>query len=456
MGSTQAEAIVCALAAALILAGCSLTPEHVRPSVAVPSAFSDGEVSAEASIAAHWWRAFGNATLSSLVEEANVANSDRAAAFHRAEQAKASYQIAGAALFPSIDVTADAAAIRDSQKGVERSFSGAALLAHDLDLFGGNRAATRSARATLAGRIFDYEAIKLSVQADVAVHYATLLLARDRLRISSRTLSNAEDILSVAETQFEAGATTMLDVVRQRSELALVRAARAVLTKDERVAENALAVLIGDAAGTVKPAGTGLAALRVPEVSPGVPAALIYRRPDVRRAEADLIAANADIGVARAALFPSLSLNLEAAFESDPVTTSLSIGSALLAPVFHGGRLRAGVRLSEARKAELVEDYKTTLLGALREVEDALAAVSSARRRFVDLAISVRESRNAYRQSRVRYEAGTDDFQSVLDAQRTLFEAEDSLALAHYERVIAAVQLIKALGGGWSEAKPTS
>jgi outer membrane protein TolC len=229
-----------------------------------------------------------------------------------------------------------------------------------------------------------------------------------------------------------------------------------LLTQDQHVAENALAVLVGDAAGTLKPAGAGLAVLHVPGVSPGAPAALIYRRPDVRRAEADLIAANADIGVARAALFPSLSLNLEAAIENNPVATSLSIGSALLAPIFHGGRLRAGVRLSEARKAELVENYKTTLLGALREVEDALAAVSSARRRYADLAVSVRESRDAYRQSRVRYEAGTDDFQSVLDAQRTLFEAEDSLAVAHAERVVAAVQLIRALGGGWAESKPTS
>lgn len=456
MGSTQAGAISCALAAALILAGCSLTPDHVRPSVPVPPTFSLGEVSQKAEIDAQWWRVFGNATLNGLVEEANVANSDRAAAFHRIEQARASYQIAKAALFPTVDVTADAAVIRDSREGVNRSYSGAALLAHDLDLFGGNRAATHSARATLAGRMFDYEVVKLSVQADVAINYVTLLLARDRLRISSRTLRNAEDLLSVAETQFEAGATTMLDVVRQRSELALVRASRALLTQDQHVAENALAVLVGDAAGTLKPAGAGLAVLHVPGVSPGAPAALIYRRPDVRRAEADLIAANADIGVARAALFPSLSLNLEAAIENNPVATSLSIGSALLAPIFHGGRLRAGVRLSEARKAELVENYKTTLLGALREVEDALAAVSSARRRYADLAVSVRESRDAYRQSRVRYEAGTDDFQSVLDAQRTLFEAEDSLAVAHAERVVAAVQLIRALGGGWAESKPTS
>jgi outer membrane protein, multidrug efflux system len=456
MGSTRAGAIACALVAAVILAGCSLTPDYERPSTPIPSNYSVGDDSREPNIAAQWWRAFGNATLDKLVEEANTDNSDRAAAFHRIEQAKASYQIAGAALFPAIDVTADAAFIRNSREGSDRVYSGAALLTHDLDLFGGNRAAKRSAGATLAGRIFDHEAITLSIQADLAIRYATVLLARDRLRISTRTLGNAEGLLTVAETQFEAGATTMLDVVRQRSELALVRAARAVLIQDERVAENALAVLIGDAAGTLKLAGAGLAALRVPDVRPGVPADLIYRRADVRRAEADLIAANADIGVARAALFPTLSLNLEAAIEGNPVATSLSIGSALLAPIFHGGRLRAGVRLSEARKTELVENYKTTMLGALRDVEDALAAVSSARRRFVDLAVSVRESRNAYQQSRVRYEAGSDDFQTVLDAQRTLFEAEDSLAVARYERVIAAIQLIRALGGGWSESKPTS
>jgi len=226
---------------------------------------------------------------------------------------------------------------------------------------------------------------------------------------------------------------------------------RAVTVEEVRNAENALAVLLGDAAGTLKVNGTGLGALSIPKITPGQPAALLYRRPDIRRAEADLIAANADIGVARAALFPSLDLNLDAAIATDPLTKTISIGSSLLAPIFQGGRLKAGVKLSEARKAELVEIYRKTVLVALQEVEDALAAIRSARQRFSDLTTALQESRNAYNLSRTQYEAGSIDFQTLLDAQRTLFVDEERLALARFDRLFAAVQLIRALGGGWVE-----
>jgi multidrug efflux system outer membrane protein len=456
MAATRPGGFASAVLAACFLAGCSLTPDYIRPETPVPATFTTKSSAQLPNIAMEWWRAFGNRTLNDLVAEANLDNTDSAAAVHRIEQARASYRIARSSRFPFIGITADAALVRHSRDGSEKAFEAVASLEHDLDVFGGNRAATKAARANLAGRIFDYEAIKLAIQADVATNYAALLLARDRLRISARTISNSERILEIADARFEVGAISILDVVRQRSELALVRASQAVLVEDMRNAENALAVLLGDAAGTLNLAGAGLAALKVPAIRPGTPAALLYRRPDVRRAEADLIAANADIGVARAALFPSLGLNLEAALESDPVATSISIGSSLLAPIFQGGRLRAGVRLSEARKAELVEAYRSTLLIALREVEDALAAVRSARQRYSDLAISLKEARTAYDQSRTRYEAGTIDFQTVLDAQRTLFDAEDGLAVARYDRVIAALQLIRALGGGWAAPEPTS
>jgi NodT family efflux transporter outer membrane factor (OMF) lipoprotein len=233
--------------------------------------------------------------------------------------------------------------------------------------------------------------------------------------------------------------------------LATVRAARALLEEDVQNAENAIAVLIGDPAGTLKLAGGGLSAMRAPTIRPGQPIALLARRPDIRRAEADLIAANADIGVARAALFPNLSLNVDAAISSDPLTKTISIGSTLLAPIFHGGRLRAGVKLSEARKAELVEAYRKTYLVALREVEDALAAVRSAQKRVAQLSTAIEEARNAYRLQRIQYEAGAIDFQTLLDAQRTLFDADENLAVARFDRLNAAVDLIRALGGGWVE-----
>jgi NodT family efflux transporter outer membrane factor (OMF) lipoprotein len=275
-----------------------------------------------------------------------------------------------------------------------------------------------------------------------------MLLARERLRISDDTIKNFEEVLRIADARLEAGAATSLDVTQQKSALATARAGRALFVQQVSNAQNALAVLLGDAAGTVRANGTGIAALQVPKINTGQPAAILYRRPDIKRVEAELIAANADIGVARAALFPSLSLDLSAAISADPVTTALNAGSTLLAPIFQGGRLRAGVELSEAQKAELVEIYRKTVLVALQEVEDALAAIRSAQRRVSELNTALNEARTAYRLSRERYEAGAIDFQTLLDAQRTLFNAEDSLVFARFDRLIAAVDLIRALGGG--------
>jgi outer membrane protein, multidrug efflux system len=455
MSAASLTRLVPGILVAVFAASCSLTPDYVRPDTPVPAAFTAKSSASVPNIDPEWWRIFSNRTLNRLIAEANVDNTDTAAAVHRIEQARASYRIARSSLFPFIDAMADAAFTytnaRNAPARTETTLSAGASLDYDLDIFGGNRAETQAARADIASRQFDREMIELAIQAEVAATYTALLLARERLRISVNTIRNFEEILRVAEARFEAGATTTLDVSRQKSELASARASRAVLLEDMRNAENALAVLLGDAAGTLKVNGSGLANLSAPKITPGQPVALLYRRPDVRRAEADLIAANADIGVARAALFPSLSLNLDAAVANNPVTTTLSLSSSLLAPIFQGGRLKAGVRLSEARKAELVEIYRKTFLVALREVEDALAAIRSARQRVFELTIALQEARSAYGFSRTQYEAGTIDFQTLLDAQRTLLNAEDSLALAHFDRLIVAVELIRALGGGWAE-----
>lgn len=445
--------LVSGVVAAWFAAGCSLTPEYVRPDAPIPSAFTTQSSASVPNIDPEWWRAFGSRTLNDLVAEANVDSAETAAAIHRIEQARALYRIARSSLFPFIDATANAAIRRTNARNApprtDRILRAGASLDYDVDIFGGNRAETEAARALVASRQFDREAIELAVQAEVATTYIALLLARERLRISTNIIRNFEEILRIVEIRLETGATTRLDLARQKSELSSARAARAVAAEDIHNAENALAVLLGDAAGTLKV--NGHASLKVPKISPGQPAALLYRRPDIRRAEADLISANADIGVARAALFPSLGLNLEAAIANNPVTTTISIGSSLLAPIFQGGRLKAGVRLSEARKAELVEAYRQTVLVALREVEDALAGIRSARQRYSELRIALQEARNAYDLSRLQYEAGAIDFQNVLDAQRTLFDVEDSLAVARFDRLTAAVELIRALGGAWVE-----
>jgi NodT family efflux transporter outer membrane factor (OMF) lipoprotein len=435
---------------------CNLTPEYLRPAVPVPPAFTAKSAAAVPSLDVEWWQIFRSRTLNSLVTEANIDNTDIAAAFRRVQQARASFKIARSALFPAIEAEGNAFIRRIDPKGesatTDEVLDAAGRLDYDVDLFGGNRAATASARADLVSAHFDREDVELTIQAEVATTYIGLLLARERLRISVETIGNFSEVLRIAERRFEAGAATALDVSQQKSQLASARAVRALFIEQVHNAENALAVLIGDAAGTLKVDGNGLAALRVPKIAPGQPAALLYRRADIRRAEADLIAANADIGAARAALFPSLNLNLDAAITNTPVTTTTTIiGASILAPIFQGGRLRANVRLTEARKAELVETYRKTVLVALQQVEDALAAVRSAAQRVSDLSTALQEARSAYRLSRIQYEAGAIDFSTLLDAQRTLFIAEDNLAIARFDRLIAAVDLVHALGGGWIE-----
>jgi outer membrane protein, multidrug efflux system len=440
-----------ALLAACVVAGCSMTPDYLRPDTPIPPAFSVQSVSSVPNIDADWWRAFRSHTLTRLITKANIHNNEIGAAVHRIEQARASFKIARSSIFPFLGATGDVAGSnRQDALGNDRSSTAGAALSYDVDLFGRNRAAADSARADVESRLFDREAVKLFVQAEVANNYIALLLARERLRIAKETIANFTDVLRVAEVRFKAGDITALDVARQKSALAAARALRSSSVEEGRNAQNALAVLIGDAAGTISIRGPGLAALRVPKIAAGQPAALLYRRPDIRRAESDLIAANADIGVARAALFPSLELSLDAAISSYNPASLISAGS-LLGPIFQGGRLRAGVRLSEARKAELVETYHRTVLVALQEVENALAAVEGAQQRFADLNIALRESRKAHKMSRMRYEVGSIDYQTLLDAQRTLLANEDSLALARFDRLIGTVALIRALGGGWGE-----
>lgn len=444
--------IVLSALVALLAGACSLVPEYSRPEILVPPTYSTKSSQAQPSIAPDWWKAFRSQTLNRLVAEANTDNTDIGAALRRIDQSRAQLRIAGSSLFPQIDAngnnTFSRTKVRGSSPSHDADRSAGVSLTYDFDVFGGNRAGVESARAIVISRYYDRDAIELEIQSQVAIAYMNLLLARERLRISDDTIKNFDEVLRIANARLEAGAATSLDVTQQKSALATARAGRAIFLEQVHNAENALAVLIGDAAGTVHANGTGIAALRVPSINTGQPAALLFRRPEIRRAEAELIAANADIGVARAALFPNLSLDLGAAIANNPVTTTISVGNSILAPIFQGGRLRANVDLTEARKAELVELYRREVLVALQEVEDALAAIQSAQRRAAELTIALNEARTAYRLSRERYEAGAIDFQTLLDAQRTLFNAEDSLVFARYDRLIATVDLIRALGGG--------
>lgn len=449
------KTIVTVLLATTFLGACSVTPDYQRPGVDTPAQFSGQAADQETIINADWWKNFQSTELNKLMEQALVQNNDIRAGVHRVEQSRANLKIAGADLLPTVGASANAGRTFERNPSSARTgVSVGADVAYELDLFGRNAASVDSARANLAASQYAQDALNLVVMGDVAKMYFTLLNLRERLAIADDNLKNAREVSRIIQARYDAGAADALDLSQQKSVVASREAARASLVNAVTNAENALAVLEGQAPQTLKIESQKLAPLNVPYIVAGQPSSLLERRPDIRAAEADLVAANANIGVARAALFPSVTLGtnwgLTAAGFGDPATTALALAASLSAPIFNGGRLQGGVEATTARQAELAEIYRKTVLISFQEVEDALAGLKAAHARQVSLNTALEQSRKAYDLSRQQYDAGAIDFQRLLDTQDALLSAQDSYAQTKLEALSAAVDLYKSLGGGWN------
>lgn len=444
------------LVAALLLSACSLAPDYTRPETALPAQWSESKAE-QAAIAADWWTNFSSPTLDALMLTALESNHDLRAGIERVAQARATAKIAGADLLPTVGATGGASKTRTNPASgntdTATSLRAGLDASYELDLFGGNRNSARSAALGAEATGYEEDALRLVVMGDVARTYFTVLGLRERLTIANTNLDSAREIQRIIGAQVRAGSESDLELVRQSSVVSTREATRAGLEQQLTAAENALAVLIGRAPQTVEFEGASLKGLTIPNIATGQPAELLQRRPDMRAAETRLIAANADIGVARAAMFPSLSLGTGAALSlpgfGDPSTTVLSLAGSLVAPLFQGGRLEGGVDRATARQRELTELYVGSALTALQEGEDALAGVKAAWTRESALSDAVSNANRAYNITRARYDAGTIDFQTLLDAQSEKLSAEDSLAQAKLDRLLSAADLYMALGGGW-------
>lgn len=456
--------IACTLSAALLLSACAVGPDYARPDVAVHDQWA-GEIPIGASqvIEPDWWRSFDSAELDALIAQALAQNLDLRAALHRVEQARANVRVAGAPLLPAVGATAGASRTYTDPavgpSGSQNNFRGGLGVSYELDLFGGNIATLGGAEANLLASQYARDALALVVVGDVAGAYFNVLNLRERVRIGRNNLDNTGEVLRIVEARRDAGAASDLEVAQQRSTLANSEATLATLERQLANAENALAILLGQPPQTVELAGDSLRTVTIPAIEPAQPSTLLERRPDIRSAEAGLIAANADINVARAAFFPSVNLGVDAAIAaatlSGPAGTTLALASSLTAPIFQGGRLQGNLERTQARQAELVENYRGAILNAFREVEDALAAARAARLREQALERALVESRRSYDLSRELYEAGTIDFQTFLDSQRTLLQTEDTYATVRLEMLAAAIDLYLAMGGGWLESQGT-
>jgi NodT family efflux transporter outer membrane factor (OMF) lipoprotein len=454
-------ATLLAVLATLALGACASGSHPLAPAPAMPGAWSESGASDAAAPARDWWRSFGSVELSGLIDAALAASPDMAIAAEHVRQAEAQVRIAGSTLFPALNFSAGTGRGETRPPGGswsgDNSSSAALSASYELDLWGKNASGVRSAESSLRASRFDHETVRLTLIAGVASGYFQVVSLRERLVIAQENLAIAERVFKVVDARARYGAVSALDVARQQAAVLAQRAVIPPLELQERQTLFALSILLGRQPEGFDAVASSVSAVLVPRIAPGIPTALLVRRPDLASAEAQLAAANANVAVARAALLPSISLTGSAGLASDVLvnflsapTAVLSIGASLLQPIFDGGRLRAQVDVAASRERELVENYRKFILAALADVESALAAGSRSVDQEVLQEQVLVQARLALKLAEVRYRQGVDDLLTVLDAQRTLFQAEDQLAQIRLSRLLASVGLFKALGGGWN------
>jgi outer membrane protein, multidrug efflux system len=456
-----------AVVLAVSLTGCAIVSPRLKPDVPVAGTWNEASPASAAAVSPTWWESFGSAELQSLVGEALAGSPDLAIATERVRQAEAQVQVAGASLFPMLSAGGDTSTHRTSGAGsaVTSNATGLTLTAsYELDLWGKNRAGVRSAKSSLAASQFDRDTARLTLISGVATSYFDVLALRTRLGIARENLDTAERVQELVAARARNGVASALDVSRQEATVLSQRAALLPLDQQERQTLAALAVLLGRPPEGFDVKAAGISDLAVPAIDPGLPAELLVRRPDLASAEAQLAASNADVSAARAALLPSIKLTGTAGIASGALlslvsggtTSAIGIAASLLQPIFDGGRLRGQKAIAESRERELVETYRKAILSAFVDVEQALAGASrQGQQEQLQDDVQAR-ARESLRLAEIRYRAGADDLLTVLDAQRTLFSAQDQLAQVRLNRLQSAVGLYKALGGGWSEPEATA
>jgi multidrug efflux system outer membrane protein len=435
----------------LVLSGCL---EIDRPGLAIdiPGSYREAHGPPEAATPSlDWWRSFRSRELTSLMEEAVAANFDIAVAIAQISQADAQVRIAGAPLLPTVGLGAGDTASKASQQvfggggaggsPFSRLYSTSLSASYIIDFWGRYRAATA-----------------LSVVADT---YFQILAARDRLRIARRNLGDSSRILFLIRQQFEAGTASDLNVAQQESLVEGVRATIPPLEETLRQNIAALAVLVGKAPEHFNPRGAGMQAIAVPRVTPGLPSELINRRPDVRQAEEQLKSADYSVESARAAFFPNVTLTGELGFESAALKSLFGPGAwfytaaaGLTQPVFDPGTLLGQYELQRGLQAQYLQAYRKAVLSAFSNVEQSLVAVEQTGAQVRIQENVVKASRRAFTLSEQQMNSGTVNMVTLLQVEQTLFTAEDQLAVDQLARLLAAVSLFQALGGGWPPTVP--
>lgn len=471
-------------AAVFLLAGCA-APEFKQPNVSVPNAFkeldnqaihvaADGTrwtraQPAEQQARGEWWLVFNDSALTALIKEATGNNANLAVAAARVKQARAIAGIAEADRIPQVNAgigaqrggpsALEARLPADANPPVSNTYSAKLTASYEVDLFGRVASNVAAARGDADASQATYRSVLLSLQADVAQTYFRLRSTDAELDTLAETVRLREENVRVNQRRFDLGDIGEFDLSRARTELSTTRADAIGLQRQRTSLEHALAVLLGKpAANFTAGASPLLDGTLMPNIPAGMPSSLLERRPDIASAQRAMEAANARIGVARAALFPSLNIGASAGgvagtFSDIFKTTGQSwlLGAVLSAPVIDGGRYRNGVNRAEASLEESVGSYRQTVLTAFAEVEDNLAGLrilSGQTSEIEDALVSARRSADL---AQKLYDAGRSSYLELLDAQRNLTTVERTAVQLRGNRAVTTVALIRALGGGWDK-----
>jgi len=450
----------------LLLSSCAVGPKYKRPTTAVPDSYRGATPDQHAGTALgeeKWWAVFEDPGLQSLVREALTQNYDVRISAERVLQAQAALGITRADQFPTITGGLSAFNERFPKTRVTPEFETSPIqanlsLAWELDFWGKFRRATEAARANLLANEWAHRAVISTLVSNVAAAYFQLLELDAEMQISKSALTSRQESLRLVEIRAKGGNTSLMDV--RQSEQLVYTAAAAIPDLERRTEqqENFISILVGRNPGPITRGKPLLEQVVPPTVPAGLPSTLLARRPDIQSAEQQLIAANARIGVARAAYFPQITITATGGYQS-PALTDLftgpsglwSFGGQLIQPIFTAGRIRSNVRLTESQQREAVLFYQQSIQQAFREVADALVAYRKQQEFRQQEELLTAAAEDATRLANTRYRGGVTSYLEVLDSDTRYFDAQLGLAQAQLSERIALVQVYSALGGGWQQ-----
>lgn len=452
----------------LLLGACSHSTPDATLGVAAPASWQSAHTLTRLQVSKQqWWQQFASPELDRLISQAQIGSYDLAAAMARVRQARASAVIAGAALLPEVTLGTQVKREKllrgsgysqldasDDNKAVD-TFDASLSASYEVDFWGGKAAAHDSALQSLKASAFDRDTVELTLLSGVANSYVQTLALDEQVRIARLNLANAQSVLHVVQTRHDAGSATTLELAQQKSLVASQQRFIPLLEQQATEARITLAVLLGKPVQSLTLGDTPFSQLHWPTIGSGVPSQLLSRRPDIASAEARLVAASADITVARAAMLPSLTLSANIGSGADHFSDILrspfyNLGAGLAAPIFNNGRLSAERDKATARQQELLQSYRGSIINAFADVEKALNSISGLDRQRQWQDEELTQAQLAFDIAQQRYSVGADLLLTVLQTQRTLYQAQDLHVQLRMARLQASIALYKVLGGGWS------